>query len=87
MNAVLGLRLPHLVILVPGIPIQYVLFYSDSIDVLWWVCGRDKEFRPFVGEIQSNSDPWQCQHVLTHENPAGLCTRETNPSKLAESVM
>ena len=58
MGAVLGLQLAQSVIVVLGIPMQDVLFYSDSIDVLWWIRGRGKEFRPFVanrvGEIQSN---------------------------------
>ena len=63
MGAVLELRLAQSVIVVLGIPMQDVLFYSDSIYVLWWIRGRDKEFRPFVanrvGEIQSNSEPSQ----------------------------
>ena len=63
MGAVLGLRLAQSVIVVLSIPMQDVLFYSDSIDVLWWIRGRGKEFRPFVanrvGEIQSNSEPSQ----------------------------
>ena len=91
MGAVLGLRLAQSVIVVLGIPMQDVLFYSDSIDVLWWICRRGKEFRPFVanrvGEIQSNSKPSQWQHVSTHENPADLCTRGTSPSQLAENVL
>ena len=48
MGAVLELRLAESVIVVLGIPMQDLLFYSDSIDVLWWIRGRDKEFRPFV---------------------------------------
>ena len=91
MGAVLGLRLAQSVIVVLSITMQDVLFYSDSVDVLWWIRGRGKEFRPFVanrvGEIQSNSEPSQWQHVSTHENPADLCARGTSPSQLAENAL
>jgi hypothetical protein len=65
-----------------------VIFYSDSTDVLWWIRGRGKDFRPFVanrvGEIQLASDPSQWQHVSTQENPADLCTRGATPLQLVE---
>ena len=88
MGAVLGLRLTQSVIAVLHLPMQDVIFYSDSIDVLWWIRGHGKDFRPFVanlvGEIQSGSDPSQWQHVPTNENSADLCTRRISPLQLAE---
>ena len=66
-----------------------VSFYSDSMDVLWWIHERGKDFRAYVanriGEIQSSSDPAQWQHVRTDQNPADLCTRGASPTQLAES--
>lgn len=59
-----------------------VLFFLDSKDVLWWIRGRGREFRPFVenrvGEIQTATEPWQWQHVPSDQNPADLCTREAS---------
>ena len=70
---------------------QSVTFYSDSTDVLWWIRGRGKDFRPFVanrtGEIQMFTEPSQWQHVFTEENPADLCTRGVTPSELADSPL
>ena len=63
MAAVMGLRLPQSIVQVLGIPMRDVSFYSDSMDVLWRIRGRGKDFRAFVanriGEIQSGSDPAQ----------------------------
>ena len=88
MGAILGLRLTQSLLTVLEAPVQRVTFYSDSTDVLWWIRGRGKDFRPFVanriGEIQMFTEPSQWQHVSTEENPADLCTRGATPSELAE---
>ncbi|XP_022808942.1 uncharacterized protein LOC111345923 [Stylophora pistillata] len=69
---------------------QSVTFHSDSTDVLWWIRGHGKDFRPFVtnriGKIQMFTVPSQWQHVSTStkENPADLCTRGVTPSELAK---
>lgn len=86
MGAVLGLRLTQHLIELLGLPMQTVTFYSDSMDVLWWVRGHGRSFRPFVanrvGEIQLVTEPAQWQHVGTAENPADLCTRGATPEEL-----
>ena len=88
MGAILGLRLTQSLLTVLEVPMRSVTFYSDSTDVLWWIRGRGKDFRPFVanriGEIQMFTEPSQWQHVSTEENPADLCTRGATPSELAE---
>ena len=90
MGAILDLRLTQSLLTVLEAPMQSVTFYSDSTDVLWWVRGRGKDFRPFVanriGEIQMFTEPSQW-HAFTEENPADLCTRGATPSELADSPL
>ena len=68
-----------------------VTFYSDSLDVLWWIRGHGKDFRAFVanrvGEIQMFSDPQQWQHVATEQNPADLVSRGVNVEDLKENAL
>ena len=56
MAAIVGLRSIQSVSRVLELPLKAAAFYSDRIDVLWWIRGRRKYFRPFVanriGEIQ-----------------------------------
>ena len=91
MGAILGLRLTQSLLTVLDAPMQSVTFYSDSTDVLWWIRGRGKDFRPFVtnriGEIRMFTKPSQWQHVSTEENRADLCTRGATPSELAECFL
>ena len=91
MGAVLGLCLTQHLTLVLGLPMQSVTFYSDSMDVLWWVRGHWRSFRPFtanrIGEIQLVTKPSKWHHVTTGENPADLCTRGATPDKLLENSL
>ena len=56
MGAILGLRLTQSLLTVLEESMESVTFYSNSTDVLWWIRGRRKDFRPFVanriGEIK-----------------------------------
>lgn len=89
MAAVLGLRLIQTLIKVLQVAMTDVTFYSDSLDVLWWIRGYGKDFRPFVanrvGEIQMFSDPTQWQHVSTKVNPADLISRGVDAEDLAKN--
>ena len=91
MGAVLGLRLTQRLAHVLGLPMQTVTFYSDSMDVLWWIRGHGRSFRPFIanriGEIQMVTEPSQWQHVAIGENPADLCTRGATPDELMENSL
>ena len=44
-----------------GLPMQSVIFYSDSMDILRWIQGHGQSFRPYVadriGEIQMVTEP------------------------------
>ena len=79
MGAILGLRLTQNLIRILEIPMKMVTFFSESTDVLWWIRGHGRDFRPFVanrvGEIQMSTEPSQWQHVPTDQNPADLYTR------------
>ena len=87
MGAILGVRLAQRLVSVFETSMQMVSFYSDSMDVLWWVRGKGRDFRPFVanriGEIQLATEPSQWQYVPTDQNPADLCTRGGTPEELA----
>ena len=90
-GALLGLRLAQHLTLLLGLPMQSVIFYSDSMDVFWWIRGHGRSFRPFVvnriGEIQMATEPSQWQRVPTGKNPADLCTRGATPDKLLENSL
>lgn len=64
------------------------LIWSDNIDVVWWVHGRSRKFKPFVtnrlSEIQSLTNPEQRRHVPTKQNPADLLKRGLSVSALIE---
>ena len=88
MAAVVGLRLAETIGSVLNIPKHEWLFWSDSMDVLYWVRGRSKKFKPFVanrvGKIQSLSNPEQWRHVPTKQSPADLLTRGLSVSAFIE---
>ena len=77
--AVLGLRLSEEVSKTLKIPISCITFWSDSMNVLWWVRNNSRNFKPYVsnriGEIQTNSKPEQWRYVPTQLNPADCVTR------------
>lgn len=91
MAAILGLRLTQSIVKVLELPMKEVTFYSDSMDVLWWIRGRGRDFRSFVanriGEVQMYTEPSQWQHVPTDQNPADLCTRGVTPNQLVENAL
>ena len=60
-GAVLGLQLTRHLALVLGLPMQSVTFYSDSIDVLWWIRGHGRSFRPFVAD-RIGRYKWRLSH-------------------------
>ena len=88
MAAVVGLRLAEAVGNILNLPKHEWLFWSDSVDVLYWIRGCSRKFKPFVanrvGEIQSLTDPEQWRHVPTKQNPADLLTRGLSVSTLID---
>lgn len=63
-------------------------YWSDSMNVLWWIHRPSRVFRSFVanriGEIQSSSNPNQWRYVPTNENPADFVTRGLTVPGLAK---
>ena len=88
MAAILGLRLTESVSRVYSGGLSQAVFWSDSMNVLWWIRGRSWIFKPFVanrvGEIQSLTNPKQWLFVPTNENPADFTTRGMRVSDLAK---
>ena len=84
--AVLGLRLTEDVSKTLNIQMSDVTFWSDSMNVLWWVRNHSRNFKPFIsnriGEIQTNSKPEQWRYVPTELNPADYVTRGLTADEL-----
>ena len=91
MVAVLGLRLALSIAEVLNIDKDLVEFWTDSINVLWWICRPSRNFKPFtsnrLGEIQESSKPEQWHHVPTSTNPADLPTRDRTVQTLKNSIL
>ena len=91
MAAIRGLNLTSSIVSALNIPIADVHFWSDSMDVLFWIRGRGRQFRPFVanriGEIQLQTSPEQWQLVVSKENPANVCSRRVSARSLMENQL
>ena len=88
MGAHLGSKLARTIANVLSIPKQHMIFWSDSTDVLWWIRGYSRVFKPFVtnrvGEIQSHSNLDQWRYIPTNINPADYLTRGLTVAELIE---
>ena len=65
-----------------------VTFWCDSVNGLWWVRGRSRDFKPFVAnrieEIQTNTQSTQWRYVPTKVNPADMLSRGMHATDLVE---
>ena len=79
MAAKLGLKLAKSVCSALNSDIKSMTFWSVSMNVLWWIRGPSRKYKPFVanrvGEIQSETETKQWRYVSTSENPADLASR------------
>ncbi|XP_044182031.1 uncharacterized protein LOC122962848 [Acropora millepora] len=86
--AILGLRLTESVSRVYSGGLAQAVFWSDSMNVLWWIRGRSRIFKPFVanrvGEIQSLTNPKHWRFVPTNDNPADFTTRGMKVSDMVK---
>ena len=72
------------------IDMEKITFFSDSTTLLWWL----RMLKPLsiyvanrVYQILDRSSITQWKHVRTHENPADIPTRGSNPKALARSTL
>lgn len=88
MAAVVGLKLNQAVSQALGIKKEEWIFWSNSMDVMYWIRGQSRKFKPFVanrvGEVQASTNPEQWRYVPAKQNPADLLTRGLSVSTLSE---
>ena len=91
MGAVLGLRLALSIAAALELETEKLIFWSDSQNVLYWIRGHSRRFKPFianrVGEVQLRTNPQQWRYVPTKSNPADLASRGVKIKQLAASAL
>ena len=75
MAAVLDLRMSDSVSKLLDSVLKQVTFWSDSMNVLWWIRGRSRSF--VANRVEKIQNP-------TKENPADLVTTVTRGLKVSE---
>ena len=87
-GAVLGTKLAQTVARVLDIPTADITYWTDSMNVLFWINGASRKYKPFVasrvGFIHENSEPHQWRHVPTKLNSADIPTRGMTVDDLKE---
>ncbi|XP_014672135.1 PREDICTED: uncharacterized protein LOC106812706 [Priapulus caudatus] len=88
-GALIGLRLTQRVRATLKIANSEIIYWSDSLNVLYWIRGESRRYKPFVahrvGEIHECSSPEQWRYVPTKLNSADLPTRGLSVAELMES--
>ncbi|XP_065178250.1 uncharacterized protein LOC135808925 [Sycon ciliatum] len=91
MAAVLGVEMANEVAKVLQINPQNIIYWTDSMDVIWWIRGRSRLFKTFVANrvstIHQASSPDQWRYVPTAENPADIVSRGCAPTSLTPDSM
>ena len=89
MTATLGVQLGQTVSKALNFSINSFNFWTDSMNVLWWIRGGSRSFKTFVanrmGKIQSCTNPEQWRHVKSNENLADLLSRGCGVSFLSSN--
>ncbi|XP_064646181.1 uncharacterized protein LOC135499366 [Lineus longissimus] len=88
MAAMLGLRLALRVVETLKMAVKDVKFWSDSLDVIHWIHGQTRQYKPFiahrVSEIQQKTLPSQWHHVPGEQNPADLATQGSSMTSMSD---
>ncbi|XP_032229033.2 uncharacterized protein LOC116612438 [Nematostella vectensis] len=86
MAAGLGLKLAECVSRILDIPLSQHTFWSDSMDVIYWIHGQSRRYKPFVANrvstFHEKTSPQQWRHVPGKENSADGATRGLNIEEL-----
>ena len=89
MAAMDALQLSQSLIAALRLPMTIVYFWTDAADVLFWIHGSSRRYKPFVanrvGRIHGATDPAQWRHVPSKENPADLLSRGLTATQLSQS--
>ena len=89
MAAVNGIRLAQVLRKVLQMSAESITYWTDSTDVLYWIKGQSRTYKPFianrVSEIHEFSTPQQWRHVPTKENPADDLSRGLKASEMREN--
>ncbi|XP_045036869.1 uncharacterized protein LOC123477554 [Daphnia magna] len=88
-GAVVALRLVKFVQSTLRIPINQIIYWSDSKTVFQWIASKTCRFQTFVAnrisEILEHSQPSEWRHVPGIENPADECSRGLFPDEMMEN--
>ena len=91
MAAVLALRLGTNIAIPLDIKLSSITFWSDSMNVIHWIRGRSRAYKPFVanriGEIQMSTNPDQWRHIRSEQNPADMASRGLTASRLVNETL
>ena len=88
MGLIVGVRLTTRISNLLGVKMEKVTFWCDSVNVLWWVRRRSRNFKLFVanrvGEIQTSTQPTQWRQIPTKVNSADILSRGMHAAKLSD---
>jgi len=89
MGAVISTRLANCIM--KSLYADKVIFWTDSMNVVYWVRNQSRNFKPFIAnrisEIHTYTQPDQWRHVPGELNPADLPTRGMAASELTDSKL
>ena len=87
--ACLGCRLGNSISAVLSVPSNSIVFWSDSMNVLWWIRSQSRSFKPFIAnrisEVHQLTEPAPWQYVSTAINPADTLSRGASVTELKKN--
>ena len=91
MAALLSVKVALVIAKALAISPTEVHYWSDSMNVLWWIHRRSRIFKTFVAnrvaKIQQDSNTSLWRHVCTGDNPADVGSRGCSIEELAEDEL